>query len=496
MSRRARRAVRRVPILAVLAGLLIGGGIIDRAGAARSRPAASVEPVPVAAPADALSSSWFCSGATNTNGTIPGELIIANSGPSPVSGRVTEVSSGGGRVVLPVQVAPFSSAIVPESVPNGGPWVAATVDMEGGAVAVDQAVDGGGSLGRAVSACATSASSQWFFPTGQTRVNADEEILLMNPYPTSVIVDLSFTTDQGPEAPVDFQGITVPAESLIGVDLGSHLRRRASIATTVSARNGSIVAWETYWVIAPPAGAPLVGTPAAAGPFADPALPVTGTVLTLGAPSAGLSWEWPDGIAGPGVDEEYVVYNPSNRPAEVRLSVGLQQGAAEPFEFSVGAGQVVPVVSEQQARIPAGVPHDATLTSVNGVPVVAARSVTANLPSVKGVASLIGGRVSAPRWIVPAPVSDSTHAGQLVVANPSATPIQAQVLQLNGKGAVPVPGIAPLNVAGGARVAVNVPVGQEAPLVISASAPVYVEYNLSGTGAVQGLCLTFAVPLS
>lgn len=497
MSRRSTPSVRRAPILAVLAGVLVAGGLIDRTGGAvKNAPAATVDPVPVAAPPDALSSSWFCAGDTNNNGTIPGEVVIANDGSKPVSGQVTVVSSAGGRQLVPVDVAGYSSAVVRENVPNGGPWVAATVDMEGGSVAVDQVVDGGPSLGRAVSACATSASSHWFFPSGQTRVNADEAILLMNPYATSVIVDLSFTTDQGAEAPVDFEGITVPAQSLVSVDLGSHLRRRASIATTVSARNGSIVAWETYWVEPPPAAAPLVGTPAAAGPLADPALPVPGTVITLGAPSAGLSWVWPDGIAGAGVDEQYVVYNPSNQPAEVRLSVGLQQGAAEPFEFSVGPGQVVPVVSEQQARIPAGVPHDATLTSINGVPVVATRSVTVDLTSAKGVASVIGGRVAAPMWMVPGPVSDAVHAGQLVVANPNAAPLRAQVLQLNGTGPVPVPGVAPLNVPAGARVATNIPVGQEAPLVVSASAPLYVEYNISGIGGVGGICLSFAIPLS
>lgn len=503
MSSRPRRqhsaahSVRRAPIIAVLATALVAGGLVDRAaGAPRARAVPSVDPVPVAAPADALSSSWFCAGATNSNWTIPGSVVIADDGPRAVAGQVTLVSSTGGSRRVPVRVGPYSSLTLPESMPGALNWVGAIVDLEGGSVAVEQAVDGGSALGRSVAPCATSASSRWYFPTGQTRVNAGEDLLLLNPYPTAVIADLSFSTDQGQETPVDYQGITVPAGGLVSVDLGSHLRRRAYIAATVSVRNGSVVAWETSWVTPPPPGAPLVGTPAGSGPLADPALPVAGVALTLGAPSAGTHWSWPDGLAGKGIDEQYVVYNPSPAPAEVRLSVGLAQGAAEPFSFAVGPGQVVPVVSEQQARIPAGVPHTATLVSVNGTPVVAARTLTVDLPAVSGIASLLGARLAAPAWIVAGPASDASHGGQVVLGNPGPLPVRARLLQLAGAGEVPVAGIATLSIPARGRVAVALPLGQQAPVVVRAAGPVYVEYNMSGVAGTGGVSLSFAVPLS
>jgi len=498
MSRPGGGRPRRSLILAVLAGALVAGGLADRA----ARPSAvSVSPPLVAAsaaaPADALSSSWFCAGATDTGGALPGSVVIANDAGRPVEGRVTLMSSAGASRSVAVSVGRYSSLAIPESVPGAAQdWVGAVVDMEGGAVVVEQEVDGGSVLGRSVAPCATSASPRWYFPTGQTRVNAGEEILLLNPYATPVVADLSFTTDHGVETPVDLQGITVPANGLHSIDIGKALPRRSYIAATVSARSGGIVAWQSTWVTPPPVGAPLVGTPAASAPLADPALPVPGLSVSLGAPLAATRWAWPDGIDGGGVDEQYVVYDPSGRAADVRLSVSLAQGAAEPLSFSVGPGQVVPIVSAQQARIPAGVPHSATLVSLNGVPVVAARSLTVDTGAAKGIASLLGSQHAALAWVVAAPASDPGHSGQVVVSNPGRVPEAVRITQLDGGSIVAVPGVGPLTVPAGGRLAVTLPDGQQAPVVVRSAGPVYVEYNLAGTGSTGGVSASMAVPLA
>jgi hypothetical protein len=501
MSRAGGGGPRRALILAVLAGALIAGGLADRAthpgSASASTPPTPVVAASAAAPADALSSSWFCAGATNTGGALPGSVVIANDAGRPVDGRVTIMSSSGASRAAPVSVGRYSSLTIPESLPGAaGDWVAAVVDMEGGSVAVEQVVDGGSVLGRSLAPCATSASPRWYFPTGQTRINAGEEILLLNPYATPVVADLSFTTDQGVETPVDLQGITVPANGLYSVDVDKALPRRSYIAATVSARSGGIVAWQASWVTPPPQGAPLVGTPAASAPLADPALPVPGVSVSPGAPQAATRWTWPDGLAGGGVDEQYVVYDPSGRAANVRLSVSLSQGAAEPLSFSVGPGQVVPIVSAQQARIPAGVPHSATLVSLNGVPVVAARSLTVDTADAKGTASLLGSQYAARAWVVVTPASDPGHSGQVVVSNPGSFPEGVRIIQLDAGSIVPVPGVGPLTVPPRGRLAVTLPAGQQAPVVVRAAGPVYVEYNLAGIGSTSGISASMAVPLA
>ena len=487
--------VRRVPLLVLIAGLLIVGGLVDRTGGARVTPALTaqaVQPVPVAAPAAALSSSWFCAGATDS-GSNPaaGHIAIANEGSATVTATVDVVGSNGSSADQTVSVAPGAVTSVAETFPSGAPWTGAIIDAEGGMVAVSQVDDS--ALGRAVSPCATSGSRHWYLPAGQTRVNVSDTILLLNPYPTDSIVDMAFATDQGSESPQEFQSIDVPADGLVAENLGDHLRRRQSIATTVTARTGNVVAWETEIVGPPPANAPLVGTPAANAATADPASPDPGLAVTLGAPSTGTSWTFPDGLSGNGIDEQYLVYNPGPRSAAVRLSVGLEQGSAEPFQITVAPYSESSIVADKAARIPGGVPHTATLVSTNGVPVVAARTVAATKVATgsvlrSGIGTLIGERLAALRWVVPVTATTAGHLGQVVVANPGLQPVTVTVADGNRRQSLTVPG--------GGRAAVGVPSEADQPVTVEGPAPVYVEYDLFGSGSTPGFSLATAVPLS
>ena len=511
------RRVRRVPILLAVTGALVAGGLIDRAGAAHpasSVSADAVQPVPVAAPAAAYSSSWFCAGGSDgssSGGTAtPGQVVLANNGGRTVTATVTVVGAAGSgasggspnagpSAVKTVTVAPYSSASVPESL-QGAAWTGAIVDTDGGAVGVSQLVDG--ALGRSATPCATSGSQHWYLPTGQNRVNAQDTILLLNPYPTDSIVDLSFSTDQGVETPQAFEGLDVPHGGLVAVPLASHLRRRANIATTVTARTGNVVAWESEIVTPPAKGAPLVGTPAGNASLADPAFPVPGVAVTLGAPSAGTSWVWPDGLAGNGTDEQYVVYNPGPQAAEVRLSVGLQHGSAEPFDISVGPYQYVQEVSEQQTSIPAGVPHTATLVSTNGVPVVAVRTVAALNSTVagagtaarNGIGQMLGERLTAPDWLVPYATADANHQVSLIVSNPGTVAVKVAEQNLPARS-VNLPGLYSTTVPPGGRVALPFPSTWTVPAAVVASGPVYVESDIYGVNGTNGYSLASAIPL-
>jgi hypothetical protein len=322
----------------------------------------------------------------------------------------------------------------------------------------------------------------------------------LNPYPVDSVVDISFTTNQGSESPQNLQGLVVPGGGMLNVDLGTNLRRRTAIATTVTTRGEPVVAWETQWATPPAAGSVLLGTPAARNPLADPAWPVPGITVTLGSPSAGTRWSWPDGLDGSGIDEQYVVYNPSSATAEVKLSVGLAQGVAEPLEFSVGPDQVEPVVSQQQARIPGGVSHSAVIQSLNDVPVVAARTVVASPPSAwSGLGTLPGGRVAADDWLVPQVQTSGNRDGWVVVYNPGPGTANVVVMGLGGGAARSLPGLNPVNLGPGARYAYHInnaaPIVYR-PIVVDASTPVYVESDLYGVNGRLGISLSLGVPLT
>ncbi|MCU4185691.1 hypothetical protein K6U06_15085 [Acidiferrimicrobium sp. IK] len=499
-ARPPRQRSARFPVVIGVAGLLVAGGIADRAaGQPGPAPVAASQPVPVAAPAAALSSSWFCAGATGTsNGAAAGKLVIANAGDQALRARVRLVASRGAGRSATYTVAAHSTTNVDETLPGDPPWVGAVVDLDGGAAAVDQVVSG--PLGQAATPCATAGSQQWYFATGQTLVNATDTITLLNPYPTDAVVDMTFTTEQGVEAPGDFQGLVVPAGGLLSVDLRSHLRRRKQIATTVHARSGRVVAWSTEVVTPPAPGEATIGAPAnPANPTsADPAAPAAGVVLTLGSPSAGRRWAWPDGEAGNGLDERYVIYNPSARPATVSLSVALDQGQAEPFRLTVGPQAVTTIVSDSEARIPPGVGHTATLVSTNGVGVVATRTVAAVAPAARrGVASLPGARMAAAAWLVP--VAATGGSDSLALLAPGPNPLDVTLFGMAGGQEIPLPGLSGLTLPGSQRTVISLAAkagSYRGPIVVRATGPIYVESDLGGTGTAPGFSLSTGVPLS
>lgn len=494
--------IARAPIVGAIVAVLVAGGLIDKAASGNTEATSPSVPaarqVPFAAPARALSSSWFCAGASGTSGgQAPGWVVIANAGTGPANALVNLVGSNGEREQLPVTVGPKSRQLVAENLPGGAPWVGATVDVDAGATSVEEAVNGPG--GATSTPCATTGSSHWYFAAGQTLVNAGVELTLLNPYSSDSVVDLSFTTDQGIEMPVEYQGLVVPHDGLLAVNLGDHLRRRQQIATTVTARTGRVVAWKTQWVTAPPSGAAIIGTPAAQNPLADPAAPIPGVTVVLGAPSAGTNWVWADGQAGNGISEQYVIYNPGPVTAVVRLTVQLDQGVAEPFELSVPPDQVIPIETDQQARIPAGVTHAAALASTNGVPVVAEKLVAGTSPSPwSGLGDMLGARVPAQQWLLGAAVADPGHDGWLVLYNPGSQAVQVNIDMLSDGSEVPLSGQTPVSVAPDRRVAVHLNQGRSsllAPLVVSSPLPIYAEYDVYGIGT-RGIGLGSGVPLS
>lgn len=510
LARRFRRSgeATRVGVLAVLAAALIAGGLIDRTHGSASpisetaaSQAAAVAVAPMAAPAQALSSSWFCAGATDDHsgagrphGPAPGDVVIANGGGAAASGVVRLVPSVGAPVSIPVTIPAGSRQVIAEDVRQGAPWIGAIVDVEAGDVAVLQEV--GGPLGDSESPCATAGSSQWYFATGATLVNSQVGLSLLNPYSTDAIVDLSFTTNQGVESPAQFQGLTVPAGGLLAVNLGDHLRRRQFIATTVTARSGRLVVWKTQIVTPPTTGEVVLGTPAASNPLADPAAPIPGVTLTLGAPDTATTWTWADGEAGNGLNESYVIYNPGVNTAQLKLSLDLDLGVAEPFDLLVGPNEVTMVVSSQEVRIPPGDGHTAVLQSINGVPVMAERVLAAGSPSPwSGLGELPGGQVAAARWLFAATQSDRTHQGRVVLYNAGSSPVRAFLAALGPRSETE---LATVTVPAGRRAAISLnalrptPSG---PLLLKASGPVYAEVDSYGTHRTPGVNLSFGVPL-
>jgi hypothetical protein len=421
--------VLRLGVIAIVV-LVIGLSIVADRSVTRSSPSVSLVAMPVAAPAAAISSSWFCAGPTAGPEPVEtGRLVIANAGPRALTGTVRLIPSSGASASQVVRIGPADRLVVPESAPTGATYLGAVVDLDGGQAAVEQVVTG--SEGTSSTACASAGGTSWYFPAGTTQEASSLSLELLNPYPDDAIADLSFTTDQGQEDPQDFQGIVVPAGTLFGLDLGSHLHGRITVATTVTLRVGRLVAFETQ-TVATQTQDEIAAAPTGTVPWPP------GVSVVQGTPSPGTSWWWPSGAASASATEQYVIYNPTGNEAQVSLGVDLDQGSADPFQVSVDPYGVAVVISNTESRIPKGIGHGAWLQSTNGVGVVAERLVQASGSSGQtGDAQVLGSRLESGRWLVPGDGAADPVTSTLVVYNPGSEPV---TVSISGQRSVSIAG--------------------------------------------------------
>src|SRR5439155_3635742 len=122
-------------------------------------------------------------------------FVVASAGGTPRTGAITIVSSQGGTRQGPLNVPAAGRAVVRAQDLLKGPWVAATLELDGGVTAAEAAVTG--PLGESISRCASAASDHWYFAEGVTTKDAGEALLLYNAFPEDAIADISFTTEDG-----------------------------------------------------------------------------------------------------------------------------------------------------------------------------------------------------------------------------------------------------------------------------------------------------------
>ncbi len=407
-----RRGPRRVIVIAVLAALALVGGLVDRVPRPEGRASSAgalVSSMPVAAPATALSSTWFCAAGMATTEAVDGlvadgAVSVANAGVVDLKGTATVVPLDGDPVVIPLEVKARSRVRFPLRQALTANYASVLVELDGGEAVVEHDVSG--PQGIATAPCASSASTRWYLAEGSTARDDSMRLVLYNPFPEDAIVDLSFATDQGRAVPSAFTGLVVKGGRLSVVKVEDHVRRRNNVSVTAVARTGRIVIDRLQ----------MRGGAA------------KGVSLTLAAPSPGERWYFPEGLITEGIAERFHVYNPTTREAEVSVELSLDEGAAEPFDLTVPPGERVTVVTSDEERVPKNVGHAATVVSLNGVPIVAERSVTAVAPANRiGVEDTLGARRTAQRWAFAAGSATDTTDEVIVVLNPGPAPATVTV---------------------------------------------------------------------
>jgi hypothetical protein len=370
----------RLTSLIVLVGLIVGGLVLqatydDDPVAAGNRVDAGIA-IPAARAEPTLSSTWFCAGGTAyADGFADHVLLLTN--PSDrdreatitvLTGQIAEapaVDDGATtttaaptttRATTTTTTVATTTTIRPDptqatiSVPAqsrvtyrvGGlveaQLAGAVIEVDGGEIAVEHELTG--DLGRATAPCSTTASSSWSFPWGVTERGARELLVFMNPFPDDATVDITFATDEGARDTLRFDGFVVPGRSVVGAYIDQDVTRKAQVSAQVRVRGGRLVIDRIQM---------FDGTDTREG-----------ITVGLGAPAPAETWMFPDGLVGPGLAEQIVVFNPSDGVAEVEVEVRLEDpatnGIPEPFDLTVRPDGYAILDVHAEERIPAGVP--------------------------------------------------------------------------------------------------------------------------------------------
>lgn len=473
---------RRAPAFIVIVSLLAAGGVADRMSArppASPPGSSSAAAMPTAAPASSLSSTWFCAGATarpeGADGLVAdGRVVIANAGREELNGTITVVPSDGDTKTLPLKVGARSVTAVRQREVVAAPYASVLVELDGGDAVVEHEISG--PLGFSTAPCASFASDHWYLAEGSTAREDSMRLAIFNPFPEDAIVDLSFATDQGRAVPSDFTGLVVKGGRMRVVKVEDHVRRRNNVAMTAVARSGRVVVDRIQ----------MRGGAA------------KGISIALAAPSPGERWFFPEGFVTDGISERYHLYNPTDREALISLELNLEEGAAEPFDLTVPPRERLTVVSNDQERIPRNVGHSATVVSLNGVPVVAERSVTSVAPATRtGVADSLGARRTARQWVLASGAATDTVDEVVVLVNPGPEDATVVVSGLAGGQLLAIESLQEIPLPAGRRRALRLTdhvKRDDLALLVRSSSPIVVERGIYLVG-VPGLALSSAIPL-
>lgn len=194
-----------------------------------------------------------------------------------------------------------------------------------------------------ISLCIDKSSSEWFIPFASTGRDACYFLAIFNPFSNVAVLDIEFATDDGLRDP--FEGVVVPARSLVVLDVGERIIRRDHFSTSIIARSGKVVAGKYQTFVGKPLDlerkcpeSPYDFSTVSGADFSR----LWGAEIVVGAPEASSTWYFPSGI-NPFAGGSYTIYNPDSVSAEVVMTLISGIGPPAIKAFSVPPFQRVVV---------------------------------------------------------------------------------------------------------------------------------------------------------
>jgi hypothetical protein len=427
--------------------------------------------MPTAPAPDALTTSWFCPGVPTAAGTT-GVVGVLNPSDADVEATITVHPTGGAPVTRPVVATArgrteISLATVAPATGGSDGWAAAMVEVTGSGVLVEQVAQS--AAGRSVAPCTTEPSPTWYLADGASTTDASTRVLLFNPFPDDLVVDLTATTEEGTRTSRALQGLVVPPLSVRLVDLGDAIKAKERVAVVAEARSGRFVLGRVQtWT-------------GARREFA----------VALGTPSPDTTWTFAAAAKGPGTFTRFVLHNPGAADVDAVVTLfpaagstaptvsgtgpaptapgGLAAGGPAPLRRTVKARSSVLVNLAEVPEVPDGA-YAATVTATGPITVDRVRAATDGRSAVQ-----LGARLGATRWWLPA--GPGARSAEVTVFNATGLPATVTLSRLGPGGTTAIDGVAPVILApsGSATLAVTDAAVAGQPLLVEADQPVVVE---------------------
>lgn len=283
----------RLLLAFLVLGLVAAGLAYDQVAGEPTATAASETDQVVITPSLAdparLDSAWYCPvGSSSLGGYADHTITIANLSDEPSVASLTMITDSGPGPRQRFELEGASTQRVVLSEIQSAEVAGAVVELTGGRGAVGHSVST--EYGVAEGPCATQASSTWYFAGGRTTRDAQEYLVLMNPFPETASFNVEFQALGRSREPGPLQGAFVEARSIRIIDVNQFVRREESLAAKISTERGRLVVERLQLL--------------------NGDLGPSGAALQLGVPTPAVSWVFTAGRVHPDGDDLLTIYNP------------------------------------------------------------------------------------------------------------------------------------------------------------------------------------------
>jgi len=224
--------------------------------------------------------------------------------------------------------------------------------------------------------------------------------------------------------------------------------------------------------------------------------------VSLGLPRPAPAWFFPDGHRTVGASVQYVVYNPTDRPAEVESRITLadpdKYGTLDPLGLTIAPGAVEVFDVDDDVRIPVDVPFHASVRSTNDVPVVAEQVTTGRSMGADGGVIIPGSPLLARRWQFASGTAADGTLLILALVNPGNRTATVDIEVIDGRKASVLTGSVSIELAPGVhatRTINDAVLGNELLLRVTSDQPIVAERTQYRTGDGTGFTASIGVPL-